>query len=41
MREGYDDAGAPDPAAALVAVMRAARVRSDYGDATDILPRRR
>lgn len=41
MRNGYDDAGAPDPAAALVAVMRAARARSDYGDATDILRRRR
>jgi len=41
MRDGYDDAGKVDPAAALVAVLRAARSRSDYGDAYDILRRRR
>lgn len=41
LRDGYDDVGQPDPAAALVAVLRAARSRSDYGDATDILRRRR
>ncbi|MCB0929415.1 MAG: hypothetical protein U0R77_11995 [Mycolicibacterium insubricum] len=40
MREGYDHAGKPDPLAALEAVMRAARARTDYGDATDILRRR-
>lgn len=40
MREGYDESGQPDQYAALMAVMRAARSRSDYGDATDILKRR-
>ncbi|MGB5111111.1 MAG: hypothetical protein WBO08_05610 [Mycobacterium sp.] len=40
MRDGYDDAGNPDPAAALAAVMRAARNRTDYVDAADILRRR-
>ncbi|MBF6066048.1 hypothetical protein IU500_33975 [Nocardia terpenica] len=40
MRDGYDAAGQPDPDAALAAVLRAARTRSDYGDATDILRRR-
>lgn len=40
MREGYDAAGTPNPAAALAAVLRAARTRSDYGDALDILHRR-
>jgi hypothetical protein len=40
MRDGYDDAGQPDTYAALAAVLRAARTRSDYGDATDILRRR-
>lgn len=40
MRDGYDETGQPDTYAALTAVMRAARTRSDYGDATDILRRR-
>ncbi|CCK61215.1 hypothetical protein [Mycobacterium canetti] len=40
MRDGYDETGQPDAYAALTAVMRAARARSDYGDATDILRRR-
>lgn len=40
MRDGYDESGRPDPYAALTAVMRAARSRSDYQDATDILKRR-
>lgn len=40
MREGYDESGRPDQYAALTAVMRAARSRSDYGDATDVLKRR-
>ncbi|WP_231858961.1 hypothetical protein [Mycobacterium canetti] len=40
MRDGYDETGQPDTYAALTAVMRAARARSDYGDATDILRRR-
>ncbi|MGD9620786.1 MAG: hypothetical protein AB7G47_10315 [Mycolicibacterium sp.] len=40
MRDGYDESGQPDQYAALMAVMRAARSRSDYGDATDILKRR-
>lgn len=40
MRDGYDEAGNPDQFAALTAVLRAARSRSDYGDATDILKRR-
>lgn len=40
MRDGYDESGQPDQYAALAAVMRAARTRSDYGDATDILKRR-
>lgn len=40
MRDGYDESGQPDQYAALTAVIRAARTRSDYGDATDILKRR-
>ncbi len=40
MREGYDESGRPDQYAASTAVMRVARTRSDYGDATDILKRR-
>ncbi|WP_040525606.1 hypothetical protein [Gordonia effusa] len=40
MRDGYDQAGQPDMAAALSAAIRAARTRSDYQDATDILRRR-
>src|SRR5690625_618711 len=40
MRDGYDESGQPDQYAALAAVMRAARTRSDYADATDILKRR-
>jgi hypothetical protein len=40
MRDGYDEAGQPDTYAALAAVMRTARSRSDYGDATDVLRRR-
>lgn len=40
MRDGYDETGQPDTYAALTAVMRAARTRSDYGDVTDILRRR-
>lgn len=40
MRDGYDETGQPDTFAALAAVMRAARTRSDYGDAMDILRRR-
>ncbi|HPZ96003.1 MAG TPA: hypothetical protein PK871_13975 [Mycobacterium sp.] len=40
MRDGYDDAGEPDQTAALAAVLRAARGRSDYRDASDILRRR-
>lgn len=40
MRDGYDETGQPDRYAALAAVMRAARTRSDYGNATDILRRR-
>lgn len=40
MRDGCDEAGQPDTYAALAAVMRAARTRSDYGDATDVLRRR-
>lgn len=40
MRDGYDESGQPDQYAALAAVMRAARARSDYSDATDILKRR-
>ncbi len=40
MRDGYDEAGNPDQFAALMAVLRAARSRSDYQDATDILKRR-
>ncbi|CAM3446824.1 hypothetical protein H7J08_19390 [Mycobacterium frederiksbergense] len=40
MKDGYDDTGKPDTYAALAAVMRAARSRSDYGDARDILHRR-
>ncbi|NLU84724.1 hypothetical protein HCA44_18290 [Rhodococcus sp. HNM0569] len=40
VRDGYDESGRPDPSAALAAVLRAARSRSDYGDATDVLERR-
>lgn len=40
MRDGYDESGQPDQYAAIAAVMRAARTRSDYEDATDILKRR-
>ncbi|MEB3052207.1 hypothetical protein KV112_21120 [Mycolicibacter sp. MYC123] len=40
MRDGYDESGQPDQYNALAAVMRAARTRSDYADATDILKRR-
>ena len=40
MRDGYDESGQPDQYAAIAAVMRAARTRSDYEDATDILRRR-
>ncbi|RIT36785.1 hypothetical protein D2E76_16145 [Mycobacteroides abscessus] len=40
MREGLGDDGQPDTAAALAAVMHAARTRTDYEDATDILRRR-
>lgn len=40
MRDGYDESGQPNQYAALAAVMRAARSRSDYGDATDVLKRR-
>lgn len=40
MQDGYDESGQPDTYAALAAVMRAARTRSDYEDATDILRRR-
>ncbi|OBA92971.1 hypothetical protein A5666_00060 [Mycolicibacterium fortuitum] len=39
MRDGYDEAGNPDQYAALTAVLRAARSRSDYVHATDILKR--
>jgi hypothetical protein len=39
MRDG-DETGQPDTYAALTAVMRAARARSDYGDATDVRRRR-
>ena len=40
MREGYDESGQPDQFAALMAVMRATRSRSDDEDAADILKRR-
>lgn len=40
MRDGYDESGQADPFAAFVAVQRAARSRSDYQDATDVLKRR-
>lgn len=40
MRDGYDESGRPDQYAALAAVLRAARSRSDYQDATDVLKRR-
>lgn len=40
LRDGFDAAGAPNPQAALAAVLRAARTRSDYRDGLDILRRR-
>lgn len=41
MRDGYDDDGRPDSRAAFAAILRAARVRSDYVDVGDVLRRRR